>query len=338
MKPLYPKSADREIQQMRRLRQQATTCIAFAKLVLYEAGETMEKRSEGNEMTTKKMVALRSYTRRKHLRSQVLSEAEARAQDPKKMFSGNSKILSRRRQTSLRRTPRKQSSPILYKPSHTLETKKDMYNGQRDPEFKATVNTTFCELIAARSTLFTRDILILDGPEGGTTQALQKVGVNPRRITIPNYTPSTCQSLRSKFHVNIFEGSALNYLLSTKKMFHHVYFDACGRLDSKDMLKTLTRLFEHHLAGISMSLSKRDPTASVYFEGTFFIGRGKTEIVQLRNKMAKKRSEKDLDSEVISLSCELTKHANHCNLIPVVLFGRRSGLMVSIILRLTAWI
>ena len=212
--------------------------------------------------------------------------------------------------------------PTLYDPTHVppprLE-KLETYNSSRDAEFKEFFNNTFVNEITKHPLpLEKAKIFVLDGPEALTCHALKKAGVKTRNIFIANDIPTTCTSIASHFPAkerpHIFQGRMLTYLKSTKQMFDHVYMDACGRLDSKEMLATLTELFTNHLPGISLSLgNKRNAKAYCYFEATFYVGREKTEFSQLRNKHPHHLNQVG-DTEIFYIASELTKHVIHCGL------------------------
>lgn len=239
---------------------------------------------------------------------------------------------------------RVRKSPTLYNPVYVpaprLE-KFETYNQDRDGDFKDYMNSKFVYCLGKDPSPNDKmKIFVLDGPQAGTCHALKKAGVKTRNIFIANDVPSTCTSIASQFPAkerpHIFQGRMLAHLKSTKQMFNHVYMDACGRLDSKEMLATLTELFTNHLAGISPSLGdKRNAKAFCYFEATFYLGREKTEFSQLRNNNPHPRDEVGI-TEIAYISAELRSHIDHCGLKASVLLFAPSGPMIAALVRLQA--
>ncbi|KAI2489401.1 hypothetical protein MHU86_25186 [Fragilaria crotonensis] len=108
--------------------------------------------------------------------------------------------------------------------------------------FKATHNQVFARLISycqSKHADRTINVFYLDGPCGGTTEALLMSSnsspsttarfIEPYQCYTANRHASTCRALQQRFPaVHVQHASAEDALLQTSVPFHAFYFDACG--------------------------------------------------------------------------------------------------------------
>jgi len=139
-------------------------------------------------------------------------------------------------------------------------------------------------------------VLLLESPELSALKEIEKQGIKPRKIIIPNNKEfkklaEALKDYQTDLEIELINTSALQYLVDSKESFDFIWLDYCGAFSY--YMKDLDILFAKHLEKIKLILTYNlfDPAKdddSYYFTRVidYVLSKNETNKIRLINDIS----------------------------------------------------